>query len=75
MLKKKFDSTSPILDTTQIHKPAHINNSQFTQSILIIPTYSITNPKVNSTLRNTIQQIILQLCQYNNKIYSIKKKL
>jgi len=47
-------------DSTQIHKPAHINNShnQFTQSILIIPTYSITNPKVNSTLRITIQQII-----------------
>jgi hypothetical protein len=54
MLKKKFDSTSPILDTTQIHKPAHINKShnQLTQSILII------NPKVNSTLRITIQQII-----------------
>jgi len=60
MLKKKFDSTSPILDTTQIHKPAHINNSHnhLTQSILIIPTYSITNPKVNSTLRITIRQII-----------------
>jgi hypothetical protein len=60
MLKKKIDSTFPILDTTQIHKPAHINNShnQLTQSILIIPTYSITNPKVNSTLRITIQQII-----------------
>jgi hypothetical protein len=29
-----------------------------TQSVLIIPTYSITNPKVNSTLRITIQQII-----------------
>jgi len=60
MLKKNFDSTSPILDTTQIHKSAYINNShnQFTQSILIIPTYSITNPKVNSTLRITIQQII-----------------
>jgi len=59
MLKKKFDSTSSILDTTQIHKPAHINKShnQLTQSILIIPIYSITNPKVNSTLR-TIQQII-----------------
>ena len=51
MLKKKFDSTSPILDTTQIHKSTHINNShnQLTQSILIIPTYSITNPKENST--------------------------
>ena len=60
MLKKKIDSTSPILDTTQIHKPAHINNNhnQLTQFILIIPTYSITNPKVNSTLRITIQQII-----------------
>jgi len=58
--KKKFNSTSPILDTTQIHKLAHINNShnQLTQSILIIPTYSITNPKVNSTLRITIQKII-----------------
>jgi len=62
MLKKKFDSTSPILeDTTQIHKLAHINKShnQLTQSILIIPTYSITNPKVNSTLRITIQLIML----------------
>jgi hypothetical protein len=29
-----------------------------TQSILIIPTYSITNSKVNSTLTITIQQII-----------------
>jgi len=57
---KKIESTSPILDTTQIHKPAHINNShnQLTQSKLIIPTYSITNPKVNSTLRIKIQQII-----------------
>ena len=60
MLKKKFDCTFPILDTTQIHKPAHINKShnQLTQSILIIPTYSITNSKVNSTLTITIQQII-----------------
>jgi hypothetical protein len=60
MLKKTFDNTSPILNITQIHKPAHINKShnQLTQSILIIPTYSITNPKVNSTLRITIQQII-----------------
>jgi len=60
MLKKTFDSTSPILDTTQIHKPAHITNSHnhLTESILIIPTYSITNPKVNSTLRIKIQQII-----------------
>jgi len=60
MFKKQFDSTSPILDTTQIHKPTNINNShnQLTQSILIIPTYSITNSKVNSTLTITIQQII-----------------
>jgi hypothetical protein len=60
MLKKKFDSISPILDTTQIHKPANINNShnQLTQSIVIIPTYSITNSKVNSTLTITIQQIM-----------------
>jgi len=60
MLKNKFESISPILDTIQINKPAHINKShnQLTQSILIIPTYSITNPKVNSTLRITIQQII-----------------
>jgi len=51
---------SPIPDTTQIYKPAHINKShnQLTQSILIIPTYSITNPKVNSPLKITIQQII-----------------
>jgi hypothetical protein len=51
---------SSIPDTTQIHKPAHINKShnQLTQSILIISIYSITNPKVNSTLRITIQQII-----------------
>jgi hypothetical protein len=26
--------------------------------VIIIPTYSITNPKVNSTLRITIQVII-----------------
>ena len=39
--------------------------------LLIIPTYSITNSKVNSTLTITIQQIIQLLCQYNNKIYSI----
>ena len=58
--KKKFDSTSSILDNTQIHKPANIDNShnQLTQSILIIPTYSITNSKVNSTLTITIHQII-----------------
>jgi hypothetical protein len=39
--------------------------------LLIIPTYSINNSKVNSTLTITIQQIIQLLCQYNNKIYSI----
>ena len=57
---KKIDSTSPILYTTQIHKPVNIHNShnQLTQSLLIIPTYSITNPKVNSTLTITIQNII-----------------
>jgi len=39
--------------------------------LLIIPTYSITNSKVNSTLTITIQKIIQLLWQYNNKIYSI----
>ena len=39
--------------------------------LLIIPTYSITNSKVNSTLTIIIQQIIQLLCQYNNKIYWI----
>jgi hypothetical protein len=39
--------------------------------LLIIPTYSITNSKVNSILTTTIQQIIQLLWQYNNKIYSI----
>jgi len=46
--------------------------------LLIIPTYSITYSKVNSTLTIIIQQIIQLLCQYNNKIYWInffKKKL
>jgi hypothetical protein len=45
--------------------------------LLIIPTYSITNYKVNSTLTITIQQIIQLLWQHNNKIYSknSKKKL
>jgi hypothetical protein len=59
-MSKKNSTAPPIPDTTQKHKPAHINNShnQFTQSILFIPTYSITNPKVNSTLRITIQVII-----------------
>jgi hypothetical protein len=42
--------------------------------LLIIPTYSITNYKVNSTLTITIQQIIQLLWQHNNKIYSINLK-
>jgi len=42
--------------------------------LLIIPTYSITNSKVNSTLTVTIQQIIQLLWQYNNKIYSKNSK-
>jgi hypothetical protein len=42
--------------------------------LLIIPTYSITNSKVNSTLTTTIQQIIQLLWQYNNKIYLINSK-
>jgi len=42
--------------------------------LLIIPTYSITNSKVNSTLTIIIQQIIQLLWQYNNKIYSINSK-
>jgi len=42
--------------------------------LLIIPTYSITNSKVNSTLTITIQQIIQLLWQYNNKIYSKNSK-
>ena len=74
MLKKNSAAPPLYLDTTQIHKPANINNihNQLTQSILIIPTYSITNPKVNSTLTILIQQIIkYSLWQYNNKIYSI----
>jgi len=32
--------------------------------LLIIPIYSITNYKVNSTLKITIQQIIQLLCKY-----------
>jgi len=32
--------------------------------LLIIPTYSIINYKVNSTLTITIQQIIQSLCKY-----------
>ena len=42
--------------------------------LLIIPTYSITNSKVNSTLTITIQQIIQLLWHYNNKIYSKNSK-
>jgi hypothetical protein len=42
--------------------------------LLIIPTHSITNSKVNSKLTITIQQIIQLLWQYNNKIYSINSK-
>ena len=42
--------------------------------LIIIPTYSITNSKVNSTLTITIQQIIQLFCQHNNKIYSISSK-
>ena len=32
--------------------------------LLINPTYSITNYKVNSTLTITIQEIIQSLCKY-----------
>jgi hypothetical protein len=42
--------------------------------LLIIPTYSITNYELNSTLTITIQQIIQLLWQQNNKIYSINSK-
>jgi len=35
--------------------------------LTIIPKYSITNTKVNSTLTITIQKIIQYLCQYNKK--------
>jgi sulfite reductase alpha subunit-like flavoprotein len=42
--------------------------------LLLIPTYSITNYKLNSTLRITKQQIIQLLWQHNNKIYSISSK-
>jgi hypothetical protein len=42
--------------------------------LLIIPTYSITNYEVNSTLTITIQQIIHLLWQHNNKIYSKNSK-
>jgi hypothetical protein len=42
--------------------------------LLIIPTYLITNSKVNSTLTITIQQIIQLLWKYNNKIYSKNSK-
>ena len=40
----------------------------------MIPTYSITNYKLNSTLRITKQQIIQLLWQHNNKIYAISSK-
>jgi len=58
----------------QIIKHKSCNN---VVKLLIIPTYSITYSKVNSTLTIIIQQIIQLLCQYNNKIYSknSKKKL
>jgi hypothetical protein len=59
----------------QIIKHKSCNN---VVKLLIIPTYSITYSKVNSTLTIIIQQIIQLLCQYNNKIYWInffKKKL
>ena len=70
---KKIGSTSPILDTTQIHKPANINNShnQLNQSILIIPIYSTINPKINSTLTITIHKLINNYIQ-NNKKYDKK---
>jgi hypothetical protein len=45
--------------------------------LLIIPTYSITYSKVNSTLTIIIQQIIQLLCLYNKKknwIIFFKKK-
>jgi len=42
--------------------------------LLIIPTYSIPNYKLNSTLTITIQQIIQLLWQHNNKIYSVNWK-
>jgi hypothetical protein len=59
----------------QIIKHKSCNN---VVKLLIIPTYSITYSKVNSTLTIIIQQIIQLLCQYNNKIYWInvlRKKL
>jgi hypothetical protein len=52
----------------QIIKHKSCNN---VVKLLIIPTYSITYSKVNSTLTIIIQQIIQLLCQYNNKIYWI----
>ena len=42
--------------------------------LLIIPIYSITNYKVNSTLTITIQQIIQLLWKYKKKIYSKNSK-
>jgi len=59
----------------QIIKHKSCNN---VVKLLIIPTYSITYSKVNSTLTIIIQQVIQLLYQYNNKIYWInvfKKKL
>jgi hypothetical protein len=55
----------------QIIKHKSCNN---VVKLLIIPTYSITYSKVNSTLTIIIQQIIQLLCQYNNKIYSKNSK-
>jgi hypothetical protein len=52
----------------QIIKHKSCNN---VVKLLIIPTYSITYSKVNSTLTIIIQQIIQLLCQYNNKIHWI----
>jgi hypothetical protein len=42
--------------------------------LVIIPTYSIANYELNSTLTITIQQIIQLLWQHNNKIYSVNSK-
>jgi len=53
---KKNSTASPLYWI--LPKFTNLHNNQLAQSILIIQTYSITNPKVNSTLRITIQQII-----------------
>jgi hypothetical protein len=45
----------------EIIKHKSCNN---TIKLLIVPTYSITNSKVNSTLTITVQQIIQLLWQY-----------